>query len=96
MQIDHDARPSLSVNIVNQFNDFLRDSARANPSMPDSVQKLQNDAGIKLVLANLEDPDQLGCFKQYRVAFYIARGSVLLGNVVGVSFPFPHRIRSKP
>ena len=48
--------------------------------MPESLQKLQQDAGIKLVLANLEDPDQLGCFKQYRVAFYIAGGQDSLEN----------------
>ena len=48
--------------------------------MPDSLQKLQNEAGIKLVLANTEDPDFIGCFKQYRVAFYIAGGQDSLEN----------------
>ena len=70
MQVDHDARPSVSINIVHQFGEYLRDTAKANPAMPDSLQKLQNEAGIRLILANTEDPDAIGCFKQYRVAFY--------------------------
>ena len=70
VQIDHDARPSVSINIVHQFGEYLRDTAKGNPSMPDSLQKLQNEAGIRLILANTEDPDAIGCFKQYRVAFY--------------------------
>ena len=64
--------------------------------MPENVQKLQAEAGIKLVLTNLDrrrnpvrfapthlctslllflpqdDPENLGCFVQYRVAFYVA------------------------
>ena len=27
IQVEHDARPSISVNIVNQFNEFLKDAA---------------------------------------------------------------------
>ena len=72
VQFEHDARPSISINVVNQFNEFLRENARSSPGLPDSVQKLQAEAGIKLVLANTEDPDGIGSFVQYRVAFYIA------------------------
>ena len=57
VQIDHDARPSVTVSIVSQLNDFLKENARTSPGLPDSVQKLQAEAGIKLVIANTEDPD---------------------------------------
>ena len=72
IQIEHDARPSISVNIVNQFNEFLKENAKTSPGLPDSVQKLQAEAGIRLVLANTEDPDSIGTFVQFRVAFYVA------------------------
>ena len=52
IQVEHDARPSISVNIVNQFNEFLKENAKSSPGLPDSVQKLQAEAGIRLVLAN--------------------------------------------
>ena len=82
----------VSVNIIGGLNEFLKTS----PSMPENVQKLQAEAGIKLVLTNLDrrrnpvrfapthlctslllfppqdDPEDLGCFVQYRVAFYVA------------------------
>ena len=72
VQIEHDARPSISVSIVRQFDEYLKDNAKTTPGMPDSVQKLQQEAGIKLVLTNTEDPDSIGTFVQYRAAFYVA------------------------
>ena len=80
VQIDHDARPSVTVSIVSQLNDFLKENARTSPGLPDSVQKLQAEAGIKLVIANTEDPDGIGSFVQYRVAFYVAGDSDALTN----------------
>jgi len=80
VQIDHDARPSISVNIVRQFDEFLKDNARTSPGLPDSVQKLQQEAGIKLVLANTEDPDGIASYVQYRVAFYVAGDVDSLAN----------------
>ena len=69
VQIGHDARPSVTVSIVNQLNDFLKENARASPGLPDTVQKLQTDADIKLVIANTDEPVGIGSFVQYRVAF---------------------------
>ena len=62
----------IIINIVNQFNEFLRDAAKGNPNQPDSLQKLKADAGITLTLTNAEDPDAVGCFVMYRVAWYVA------------------------
>ena len=80
VQIEHDARPSITVNILASFNDFLKENARSNAGMPDTVQKLQADAGIKLVMTNQDDPDNVGCFVQYRVAFYVAGEADSLSN----------------
>ena len=41
VQIEHDARPSISVSIVRQFDEYLKDNAKTTPGIPDSVQKLQ-------------------------------------------------------
>ena len=54
--------------MVQSLNDYLKSAQ----GLPETVQKLQSEAGIKLVLTNLDDPDALGCFVQYRVAFYVA------------------------
>ena len=74
--MDHDARPSVSVNIVGGLNEYLK----ASKGLPESVQKLQSEAGIKLVITNLDDPDSLGCFVQYRVAFFVAGEVESLAN----------------
>jgi hypothetical protein len=73
VQIDHDARPSVTVRMYDSFNEFLKDHARNSPgSTVESTKQLESDAGIKLVMTNQDDPDGLGCFKQYRVAWYVA------------------------
>ena len=50
--------------------------------------------GIKLVLASAEDPDLVGCFKQWRVAFYVAGEQDALENAFMLldSF-FTHRAK---
>ena len=72
VQMEHDARPSITVNIVNQFNEFLKETAKGSAGQPDNLQKLKAEAGITLTLTNTEDPDGVGCFVQYRAAWYIA------------------------
>ena len=72
VQIDHDARPSVTVRMYDSFNEFLKEQSRSSPGSVESTKQLENDAGIRLVMTNQDDPDGLGCFKQYRVAWYIA------------------------
>ncbi len=50
--------------------------------MPDTVQKPQAEAGIKLIMTNQDDPDSIGCFVQYRVAFYVAGETDSLSNFI--------------
>ena len=71
-EVDHDARPSISVNIRRALEEFLKENAK---TLPDSLSKLNSDCGIKLVLTSKDDKDNLGCFIQYRVAFYVAGAS---------------------
>ena len=52
--LDHDARPSVSVAIIQGMNDYLKSA----PGLPENAHQLQNEAGIKLVLTNLDDPDR--------------------------------------
>ena len=70
IQLDHDARPSVSVNIRRSLEEYLKNSSQE--SLPDTIQKLQSDCGIKLTMTGKEDPDVLGCFVQYRIGFYVA------------------------
>ena len=69
IQLDHDARPSVSVNIRRSLEEYLKES---KDGLPGTIQKLQSDCGIKLTMSGKEDPDSLGCFVQYRIGFYVA------------------------
>ena len=77
--VDHDARPSISVNIRRSLEEYLKD-ASAEGGLPETIQKLQSDCGIKLTMTGKDDTDSLGCFVQYRIAFYVAGGLGLFGT----------------
>ena len=77
IQVEHDARPSVTINIVAQFNEFLKSK---NDESIDTLQKLKAAAGIALVLTNAEDPDETGTFVMYRAAWYIAGQKEALAN----------------
>ena len=42
-------------------------------------------AGIKIILTTLDDPDKLACFKQYRICFYVAGEAEALTNALSGS-----------
>ena len=69
IQVDHDARPSISVNIRRSLEEYLKDS---KDGLPETIQKLQSECGIKLTMTGKDDTDSLGCFVQYRIGFYVA------------------------
>ena len=77
-QVDHDARPSVSVNIRRSLEEFLKTHSLADGI--DSIQKLQSDCGIKLTMTGKEDPDGIECFVNWRIAFYVAGGEAALIN----------------
>ena len=69
VQVTHEAQRSIVFSIRDSFNDFLRAAHAANIAMPASVQQLETAAGIRLVITDRSDPDDVG-YKQWRVAFY--------------------------
>ncbi len=66
IQPRHDAYNSITVNLHDRFNGFLK----LQDDAPDNLAELQRLALIKLVTAT-EDPDDVG-FIRWRNAFYVA------------------------
>ena len=59
---DHQARPSVIFNLRDSFQDFLREAGGDNDGIPTSLDVLQQKAGIKLVMADRNDPDKATYF----------------------------------
>lgn len=79
VQMQHEARPSITFGIVDEFNIFLRKAHAKEDAIPASLVDLQERAGIKLVLTDRSDPDEVG-FVQWRIAFYVAGPETALNN----------------
>ena len=79
VQMQHEARPSITFDIVDEFNRFLCKAHARDNAIPASLADLQQRAGIKLVLTDRTDPDDVG-FVQWRVAFYVAGSETALNN----------------
>ncbi len=77
--MEHDARPSVTINLVAQFNEFLKDQAEKGGCV-ENLQKLKADAGITLTLTSLDDPDSVGTYVQWRCGWYVAGGMDSLLN----------------
>ena len=74
VQLEHNARDSITVGFYESFAKFLQQEESA----PDSVNGLA-EAGIKLIVTDASDPDQVG-FVRWRVAFYVAGDVAALHN----------------
>ena len=70
-QIDHAAQRSITFRIRDAFNDFLRAARAENEQMPMNVRDLEDAVGVRFVLTDRQDPDDVG-FVQWRAAFYVA------------------------
>ena len=57
------------MNIRRSIEEYLKDS---KDGLPETIQKLQSECGIKLTMTGKDDTDSLGCFVQYRIGFYVA------------------------
>ena len=68
-QISHQAQRSITFQMRDGFNDFLASANSENDCIPTSVQKLESIAGVKLVISDRTDPENVG-FQPWRVAFY--------------------------
>ena len=69
IQIQHLAQRAVTFQMRDSFNDFLRKTHAADNSMPATLQQLEALAGIRLVVTDRADPDDIG-FIQWRSAFY--------------------------
>ena len=54
-----------------EFNEFLKQVHTDDDSVPSSLAELQNSI-IRVVITDAQDPDSLGTFIQWRIAFYCA------------------------
>eukprot|EP00973_Karenia_brevis_P009570 1292581-Karenia_brevis.AAC.1 len=70
VQVQHEARPSVTFGIVQSFNEFLCQANIGEDFVPMTLQDLQRKAGIKLVITDHTDPDSVG-FVPWRIAFYV-------------------------
>ncbi len=70
VQVDHPAQRAITFAVRDSFNDFLAKSHVEDEAIPASLQELEQETGIRVVLTDRADPDGIG-FIQWRVAFYI-------------------------
>ena len=70
-QVDHAAQRPITFQMRDGFNDFLRAARADNEQMPASVRDLEDAVGVRLVVSDRQDPDDVG-FVQWRVGFYVA------------------------
>eukprot|EP00973_Karenia_brevis_P004391 601668-Karenia_brevis.AAC.2 len=69
IQVAHEAQRSIIFQMRQSFNDFLAIAKEEDSTMPSNLQQLETEAGVKLVVSDRTDPENVG-FKQWRVAFY--------------------------
>ena len=62
-QLAHDARPSILFNLRDSFGDFLKEISAEDKDYPSSIDELLKVGGIKLVLTDKNDPDNVGFVK---------------------------------
>ena len=79
VQIQHEARPSVTFGVIDEFNLLLRKKHAKDEAMPASLVELQQKTGIKFVLTDRTDPDGVG-FVQWRLAVYVPGGEDALNN----------------
>ena len=61
VQIAHNARPSLLMNFRDSFLDFLKQmSSAGQEGYPDTLESLRDEGGIRLVLTDKVDPENIG------------------------------------
>ena len=79
VQVKHEARPSITFGIVDEFNKLLRRKHASDELVPATLPELQQKAGIRFVIADHADPDGVG-FIQWRLAVYVAGDDKALNN----------------
>ena len=78
IQMTHGARPSALFNVRDGFNDFLKMAQDGDSAPPASLELLQSQAGVKLVLTDRNDPDEVGFIQWRRVSSHVFHASVVV------------------
>lgn len=79
VQLRHDARPSLLMKTILNFNNYLADLHSQQPGVPSSLQHLR-DEGIQLQIVNSQRDS--GPMVPWRIAFYVTGDVPALVNAL--------------
>ena len=60
IQFDHNAIPSISYQLGNVLDEFLKEKSSANEEYPKNRDELFRDGGVVLKFSNSNDPDNAG------------------------------------
>jgi hypothetical protein len=60
IQVAHDARPSMLMNIRDSFSDFLKEMSTKDESYPCNLELLRDEGCVKLVVTNKADTENIG------------------------------------
>ena len=77
--MEHEARQSALLYLRDAFNAYLASARVENPAIPQDLPSLQEKCGIRLVVADAEDPLGVGV-KQWMTCFYVAGALESLHN----------------
>ena len=66
IQMDHPAQRPITFQMRDGMNDFLRSAHAADQDMPTDVRALEDAVGVRLVVSDRTDPEDVG-FVQWRV-----------------------------
>ncbi len=69
--MEHEARQSALLYLRDAFNGYLASARVENPAIPADLPALQEQCGIRLVVADAQDPLCVGV-KQWMTCFYVA------------------------
>eukprot|EP00435_Cladocopium_sp_Y103_P059998 s247_g21.t1 len=94
IQLRHDARPSLLMKTVLNFNLYLAELHNTQADVPANLQDLR-DEGILLSIAN-SATDNASPLVQWRVAFYVAGDGATLTNALHLIHGFLQWRKSHP
>ena len=60
IQMDHPVQRPITFQMRDGMNDFLRSAHAANSDMPTDVRALEDAVGVRLVVADRTDPEDVG------------------------------------
>ena len=67
VQLDHPAQRAVTFQMRDAMNDFLRSLHKEDEAMPGTVQELERQLGVRIVIADRTDPEEVG-YVQLRTA----------------------------